>query len=350
MKSNALILILTVTLMAGFSTGIAAQEKSGVKDDIVTYDDLTKEKMAEKEAEGKPDGWHFTIKAGSSFSFNDNRQVVSQPHGFSLTLGMSVEGIIELRRSSHEWRNIIKLAEGVTRTPIIDKFVIAADSFNYETMYLYVPLKWFGVYVRFVLDTSFFEGIDYRPADVQYVIDGDTANPKTAKELKLTDSFLPLTLKQGVGPFFRPVEREPITLEIMLGFGARQTFADDQLALADDDKTEDFIEIKTLQTVKSVGGEGMVKLWGDLVEKRIAYSAGVEVLMPFYNDPEPTTLSGIDLLYVDTNVRFDFKIVEWMSLVYEFKALKDPLIINEWQIQNNLLLTIGYTLYKHVDG
>ena len=46
-----------------------------------------------------------------------------------------------------------------------------------------------------------------------------------------------------------------------------------------------------------------------------------------------------------TNVEFranlSVKLVEWASLDYQFKTLREPQLIDEFQIQNNLLFTFG---------
>jgi hypothetical protein len=38
-----------------------------------------------------------------------------------------------------------------------------------------------------------------------------------------------------------------------------------------------------------------------------------------------------------------FKLVEWASLDYILKTLRQPQLVQDWQVQNMLLLTFGYS-------
>lgn len=68
-----------------------------------------------------------------------------------------------------------------------------------------------------------------------------------------------------------------------------------------------------------------------------------EVMQPFYNNAD-ATLTGLDLLNVGTELNIGFKLKEWdkvgASLDYSLKVNRYPLIVDEWQVANALLLTV----------
>ncbi|MFT3773862.1 MAG: hypothetical protein QM820_51490 [Minicystis sp.] len=60
----------------------------------------------------------------------------------------------------------------------------------------------------------------------------------------------------------------------------------------------------------------------------------------------PALLPGDDRnVWQLTNIQLDaslsFKLVEWASIDYQFKAIRQPQILDAFQIQNALLLTFG---------
>jgi len=300
-------------------------------------------KAVEAKEDKEKDGWYFTVKPSANFTFDDNRNVVGKQDGYSLTFGLKFEADIVLEKGMHEWRTSILLAESLSRSPVIEEFALSNDVFKIESIYLYYFYDWFGVYGRFVLDTEIFEGYDIQATNSVYKIahlDGTTEQVQGTRK-KLTGWFSPLILKQGFGPFFRPLKSEKINLEFLLGMGFVETFVENDLTIKDDDATPE-IELKELENVYQIGGESINRVWGELWEKRVSYKAGVELFYSFYNSPDTSGLTGADKLNVELYTRWSFKILEWMSLDYEFKALREPHLSDDWQITNNVLFNFGY--------
>ncbi len=311
-------------------------------------DPVEEEKLKSTKTAETKDGWHFRFKPSSNFNLADNRKVVGQPEGYSMTFGLNLDLGITLFKGKHEWRNTFLINEAITRTPVIDEFIISTDTFKIESMYLYYFYDWFGLYGRLAMDTSMFPSYDVQPAQSTYAITGKdgTIDFLLDDKVKLTGPFAPFTLKEGFGPFFRPLAKEEINLEFLLGLGFWQTWQNGELTVSDDGDTAE-IEVKTLQNVYQIGGESINRMWGELWTKRIAYLLAAELMMPFYVDPDvdPT---GADRLNVFLNARLDLRFTEWMSIGYELKAIREPMTIEEWQLQNNLLITLSYSLYEHL--
>ncbi|MBN1944501.1 MAG: hypothetical protein JW797_02440 [Bradymonadales bacterium] len=305
----------------------------------------------EVELEVQPDaGWTYALRLGLSTAFATANNVIGNPDGATWTLGFGVNGNLGLERNFHEWRNTLSIGETFSRTPVIDEFVKSADSLEFESIYLYhiPPAPWFGPFARLRLSTAIFAGQDVRPSDVTYLVAHLTGDPVpiTAERLDLTDPFMPLTLKQAVGVFARPLAKPAINLEFLLGFGVRETLAEEQLTVTDNDETTE-IEVTELDTFVQAGAEATMGLWGEVIGGRMAYNAGAEFMVPFINSAElDQDKSAFDLTNIDLTAGFSFRIVEWASLDYQFRALREPQLLDKFQIQNNLLLSIGYTLFE----
>jgi hypothetical protein len=297
-------------------------------------------------AAAKPDGWDFSATVGSSISFGDNREVVGQPNGSSWLMGLQFTGEANLLAGRSEWRNALSLKESFSRTPVIPEFVKASDELKFDSVYIFRFLPpWLGVFGRVGLATALLEGKDVRPVAVDYLIPGRD-KVFTNDRLKLTDPFKPFVLKESLGLVYTPVSTDPITVEARVGAGGRHTFADGQFVLADKPETAALIEIGALSTVHQAGAEATVGAWGTAADKRVTYKGAIEAMTPVIH----TSLAeGDDRgAFALTNVEFlaslSFKLVSWASLDYQFKVMREPQVIDEWQIQNSLLLTFSYSL------
>ena len=51
-----------------------------------------------------------------------------------------------------------------------------------------------------------------------------------------------------------------------------------------------------------------------------------------------------DRINVSLEAALSFKLVEWASVDYQLAVLRQPQVVEEWQVTNQLLLTFGYTL------
>jgi hypothetical protein len=297
----------------------------------------------------RADGLATRLAVGANTSFGNNRSVVGQTDGSTLNLGLSFDSAADYNQGKHEWRSTLAFGEGLTRTPVLPVFVKSRDSLTLESIYLYHYVPTFGPFARFSLATSMFRGTDVRPELVTYLVartDG-TVDAITADKLTLTGPFRPLTLKESVGPFWRPITGEKANLELRAGAGARQTFAESQLAISDDDKTPE-LEVKELDDISQLGVEGVIAFWGTVSAKTVTYRVGVEVMVPLaYSDlPATDTRGSLELANIEIGGALSFKLVEWASLDYELKAVREPQLLDAFQVQNNLLLTMGLSAKK----
>lgn len=338
--------------VAGAATAI-----SGVTPEYVNKPDF--------KAPRKPTGWDSRVAVGGTASFANNSNVAGQISGSSFSFGLKLDAGLDYNNGSHEWRNSLGLGAGITRTPVIDEFVKTSDSLNLETIYLYHIVDWFGPFVRFQFGTSMFPGRDVRAGKATYqFIDeagnkvgdpitpaGSNCTPDAATGLlptnchtsySLSDGFRPMTFKESIGLFVQPYQSDPLTIELRAGAGAQEVIANNQIAVADKSDTPE-IELKHLVNTNQIGAELALSFWGTLVDKRVIYKVNADAMTPFVHPKLATgdDRSAFQLTNVQIDATLSFKLVEWASLDYQLKALRQPQVLDAFQVQNALLLTFG---------
>ncbi len=325
--------------------GALAQEPPTVADTAGEASTKAKTQAAEKLESGpRSPGWNPGISIGASFNLVDTRAVVGQPDGTSVTIGGGLDASLEYNEDQHEWRNNLVAAAGTTRTPAIDEFIKTNDGLMFESIYLIHLLETLGPFARVGLTTQMFSATDIQAAPVDYEVqnlDGTTSN-FTGRRLALTEAFQPLTLRESLGAFWQPVRISRISLETRAGIGALETFASG-LAVSDNADTP-LVEVTELGDSFAVGAEGVLNMWGFFDdEKRLSYTAGIGVLVPFVTSALPAgDERGIaELVVLETNVGLNAKLFDWASVSYRFNVTRQPLLLDEFQISNSVLLTIG---------
>jgi hypothetical protein len=305
-------------------------------------------------ASGRKEGWIARVSTAATMSFANNSNVVGQVDGSSFAFGLKFDGTLDLNRGKHEWRNSLGVLGAVTRTPVIDAFVKTSDNFALESIYLFHALTMFGPFARATLNTAMFRGTDVRAVKTDYFVthlDGSITE-KQATELPLTDPFKPLTLKQSVGLFVQPYQSEPITIELRGGAGAQEVLANGQLAIQPSPPPmpgkpfDPFrADVKQLQDVNQIGGELALSLWGSFVAKKLTYKANADAMTPFVHSPLPPGdgRSAFALTNVQIDGALSFHLVDWAAIDYQLKAIRQPQLVDAFQVQNTLLVTFGLT-------
>ena len=303
-------------------------------------EDLVEDKAPESKQKGE--GYHWFFTPGVSFAFGHSQDVVGQPDGYTLTLGANIATGQSYRKGSHEYRDTLAIKEAFSRTPVIDDFIKTADDIKFEALYLWHMLEWLGPYVRFSLQSQIFESFTVQPSTVSFnvtYLDGSTED-RLGRRYRLADGWMPLTLRESGGAFAIPYKSEPCAIEFRAGFGGLHTIAKDQFTVTG--KDGDQVSITELDDFNAGAVELGVNLGGELWEKKAAYKAGAEFLIPVVNDDALERDPG-ELTNMEFYAGISFKLLKWMSLDYQFKAVKQPQIVDKFQIQNNLLLTIAYS-------
>ncbi len=296
-------------------------------------------------AEGKKLGWHPMLKASLTLAFSDNQKVVGVDEGSSYNTGLIINGGLEfLSEGGHLWTNSLKWQLNYTQTPVIDKFYKSLDQFDFNSAYLYkIPsIKWLGPYASFVLKTSVFPGDAVKAVDTDVTrvgLDGVEATEvgvKAKSNIRLTDSFAPATLRESAGVFADILARKTIEIQARAGAGLWETYVQEGYSVASDEPG--LLKLQKMQDSVQAGGEIQLNGKG-VIKKQINWGFKAEMMYPFYNNAD-TELEGSELINYEFEGLLGTKLADWASLDYSLKAYKYPLIVDDWQISNALLLTL----------
>lgn len=336
MNKTKKILLGCAALFVGVSSSVAwADADPGflpTSDEIIVADDDERE-----------EGWDPKLTIGASFALSSNSNFVGQPDGNTFTGGLHLHGRLNYLKEALDWRNSLKIDEVFTRTPVIGQFVKSIDQLAFESILYYRVSDIWGPFASVRLDTNLLHSYDVRSTPIErYELDGDVIETDV-KSIQLTSSFQPIQLKEAIGVFVSPINKKSISVDIRGGFGASQTWAEGARIVEADDNAPEFIKLKGLHDVMQGGVVVDVRASGEFEKGRVLYQAHVEAMIPFLND-DPMARSAIDLTNFDIGAKVAFKLFEWASLDYELKVLRLPQLLDEWQVQNNLMLNFSYAL------
>ncbi len=334
---------MTVRVLFGLAAGLAlaapaaAQQTTEQAADELVSDSRPEEQVTDQ-------GLKWKLAPSLSFSFSDNRSVVGQPDGWSMTIDAHLPADIGYRTGPHEIRGTFDAQTAFSRSAALSELTKSKDYFGVTGDYLFHALEWLGPYVHFGLDTMMFQGYDTRASETTWTVtylDGSTRG-FIGRHFQLTDPFQPLTIQESAGVFAEAYKSDPFTMEARIGFGGLHTLAEGQLMLADNAATPE-VEVKELYSFDQAAVEFGVAMTGTFVENKVTYAVGADVAIPVVNHPEAPGFTLPELTNVDLNATLSFKLLSWLSLDYTFKAIRRPQLVDAFQIQNNILLTLSYT-------
>lgn len=356
-RIRALLLALPLVLAAG-SAGPARAAGSDIIPDDIAKAEAAKKKAEEEAAKKKKkpekpkDGWHPSLKAGFNFAFAQNQGVVGIPDGITLALGLQIDAGVVFRKATHEWENKLLVVHTQTKVPSIEPFIKAADQFELSSFYSYrfPKVPWLGLFAGLKLQTSLLPGSLVKDTDTSIAIaelDDTVTNAflTAQKPYRMTGSFAPLFFKQFAGALAKPLMRPWMTIDFKLGIGAVEVWTSDGLVVKDDKDTADVLELARLQDYVQAGVEAQLGLTGVLANKILTYGVFAQVMYPFAHNAD-TDLKGAELINAEFKVTLSVKLFSWASLNYSLAVLRAPLIIDKWQVTNNLMLSITANLVK----
>lgn len=288
-------------------------------------------------------GWFPKLSAGLTLSMVHNHNVPGIDDGLNLSIGVVVTGELAYLYHGHEWNTKLKFLHTQSKTPSVDPFLKTADELDLKTIYQY-RFKRFHRLATFGglhMTAAVFPGHLVSSADTALTklnVDGTTTADFTEanNRYNLTPAFSPAMFKQFAGVGIRPSADPMATLDIELSFAAQEVWA--RGYTVKDDAATPEMELLELRNFQQLGPQLVVALEGQL-KKRLTYAFRAEFMLPTYISVE-SPLRGFDLLSADVSFKVGVKVANWASLDYVFSAKRFPLIIDQWQVLNNLVLSI----------
>lgn len=336
------IAICSLALFAWASS--ASAETPTVADDAIA----NKKEIQERTKKEIKHGWTPQAAIGAAFGVGTSSSVVGQTDGTTVTIGAQLSGGVTYRDDVHEWRNGLKINEVFTRSPALHAFAKTSDIFAIDSIYLYHfrSAPWIGPYARLQFDTALFQGFDKRAVETTYAIKrlSGATDDRVGKTLRLSDPFQPARLQESLGVFAQYTPLKNTRFEFRAGFGARQTFAKGALAI-NDNSTTAAVEVLELDDVHQGGPAFGIEAESLHYEGKIRLYGLFEAMMPVISsvdDPEGRSAAELTNLLFEAGL--SFKMVSWASLNYALRALKEPQVFDQFQVQNTLLLNFGWNI------
>ncbi|MBX3020918.1 MAG: hypothetical protein KF799_04515 [Bdellovibrionales bacterium] len=292
-------------------------------------------------------GWSRSGSLGVNISLSSSQDVVGQTNGSSQTYGSQIKGNLNHLREVDEWKNELALRQSTTKTPNVPRFVKSDDEMKLTSMYLYfLPSNpKIGPYVRAEAAAPIFKGEDVR-ADVKTYrlkhLDASSPDSVTSgTSLRLTDGFKPLTTKEAVGFFYRPVHNEKLHVETRLGFAGQQIAANGQYAVSGVNAAGE-VEVKELENVSQAGLEAGLSVKGK-VDEKTTYELGADTLTPFINNKAAgDRRDAWRLTNVDGFFKLTSKVTDWASFGYDYKLKIQPQLVDRAQQIHMVVINITY--------
>jgi hypothetical protein len=315
-------------------------------------------------------GWSPLLKVAANGAVGQTTSVPGTPDGTTVSLGYLITGHLGFLDASrhHEWINDLVWKLSYARSPVVDAWAKSVDGIDLRSNYLFHIKPWFGPFVAVRLTTPMLSGYTVPAANTNVLklrnreeqlfddtgvpVDADgavldanhprVATVKAGRRIELTGPFAPLMLRESIGAFALPVDKPLLRVDIRAGLGAWESFVRGGYAIADNADTSDLFELRRMQDSVQLGPEvGIVA--GGVVGSMLNYGVGFLFMYPVWHNAN-TDLQGADLINLEFDAKLGIKPVSWASIDYSFSAVKNPFVVNEWQVQNNLLVSISFTV------
>jgi hypothetical protein len=293
-------------------------------------------------------GWIPKATVGLNLSFSSNQDVIGQTDGTSQTYGLNFKGETKYLTERSEWRNSMTLVEATSKTASLPRNVKSGDDIKYETIYLYsLPhAPAIGPFVKADVETSLFKGEDIRDTMQTYNIIHTNGSSEifTGSTLKLTNAFRPLTTKQSVGFFWKPLDEPKFSIETRFGFGALQINAKDQYTVKGKNP-QGSIDVAELKSFNQAGLEAGLLMKGQIDDKS-SYEINGDFLTPFVMTRDVgQRQSPLRLTNIEFSAKLVSKITSWASFAYDYKLKIQPQLVDRTQQTHLLVLNINYSIF-----
>lgn len=315
---------------------------------------ITEKIIASKKEDTTQKNWEFKAKLSSNFSFTNNKDYVGQTDGSIYQFNINTEEIANFRSSQHELLNKLHIVYGLSKTPQLEDIFKSKDQIQYVCTYLYhlKNIDWLGPFARMNFTSSLFKGYYVSSNDEDLILqyaNGQVVNVGTLAantRYEIVEAFEPMTIRGNLGFFANPYDRKELKLELKFGSGFQKIITNDGFVLADDSSTPK-IELKQLEDHTEAGLEFEADISG-LINENVQWSLMSNFFFPLNDDQNESDteedLSGIDKLNTNIEGKISSKLTDHISMDYLIVIKKLPLILNEWQIQNGIVINFSYDL------
>lgn len=307
------------------------------------------EKAVRADVQESEDGWKVNLSIGGSASFNHSSSVVGQDDGATLQVGIVLNSAARLRHEQHDWETTLNIQHSQTRTPQLQIFVKSLDLLEVKSTYLYRLKRpsWLGPFARATLLTQIFPGNAVRTTDTVVLRTDregnvERQNAAARTNIRLTEGFEPLTLRQSAGFFADLLDSQELKVKAKAGGGAQEIISRRGYTVQDDAATPE-LELAQLRSSVELGAEAELSLSGEPAPNLLTWSVTANAFLPFVSTDD-AEFDFADQLNLKVNARVSVKLSEALSLDYVLNVLRLPRVQPDYQVQNGLIFNANFSL------
>jgi hypothetical protein len=332
--SNLLMFSVTANIVDGGPSNAAAETAQ-----------TTSPKTSPKTSRPKrKNGWYPRLTVGAATALAHNYQTPGVVSGLNFNLTAIIRGKLTLVHKQLRWITRLDLVNSHAKTPVVKPLLKTADLLDVDTRLVYRmtgKMDKVILYAGLALTAPLFGGDLVPAADTDLVLTRTDSTQVTAlaradHRFHLTRPFTPLFFKQLIGSGANAYESALATLGLYLGLTTQQIWASGWTP-ADVDTTPE-LELAALRNYQQLGVATGFTLRGQ-VHERLTYALLADFTYPLYTSVE-TSLRGFDLMDIDLSFKLSLKVAKWVSVDYLISAKRLPIIVNQWQVVNNLMVVI----------
>lgn len=281
-------------------------------------------------------GLWWNLVVGGDLSFNSNRNVLGNPDGESYSFRAFLDGKLNFSIGDNPLLFQLQIEEGQTKTLDLP-WQKNRDRVDLDGLYVHELSELFGAYGRFGGETNFFVGQEFfeQPQDViiQDPAGRTLERRNRVRALQLSPAFGLTQLKEGVGVNVRIPKTVFSETTFRLGVGARHRVTRDLVERFDDPTTE-ALEFRRIAPANQLGIEATV-LGLFRITRWVIVNLELDTLVPFGNP------LGV---VVDADATLSVKATQYLSLNYVIRYLRDPTILTDYQLEQDILLRFSLAL------
>ncbi len=216
---------------------------------------------SEEEAVGP---WRFHGLVGGDMQLNRHTRDMES---WALQVNLYFDASASYQEDPHRFTTRLEIEEGQLQPADSERFQNLTDRLYFQTLYIYnlEAFQWLGPYARLRTDSKLLPRYkDFEEArDVQELDEGGRVVEvhRDVDRVNLGGLFSPLEFSEGVGANFTLVRTLAVDLDVRLGFGARQGFANHGLTMDDQDRLVPLASFQKEGIEAAVAGSARISRW-----------------------------------------------------------------------------------------
>ena len=293
----------------------------------------------EQHADDESRWWWAGLLVGGSVRFNRVDNVVGKATGQVLDLSGFLESYFTLGLYQHFLYTRLNAEIGGMIRFKDRPFLTTVDNLNFELLYTYRVVDWFGPYARFSFESNMAPAYQEltTPQTVIKLDDKEVEVSRTPDQMdiKLSPSFSPIRLNAGAGGRFDVAFGAWFKMSSRIGVAYRHLIIRDLYIVVDSDDDENTVTIAPVENTSQSGAEAALTL--DLTPIQwFSLKVDASVLEPFKNWKKPI---------VDLDVDAAIRLTSIASLSYTLRLNYDVSLIDKVQIDQYVQLRFSYRVY-----